>query len=112
MFSGYFKKKQQADQVSSDSYQQQDASTSPVTSPLTQGLVSPPVKKEADDIEYLFIEDNPFIKAPRPTGSFGPLPMRTNSDKLLYGTGISSTLTYPRRIIYDGTSKRRSIRVL
>ena len=45
-------------------------------------------KHDDDEVEYLFIEENPFgLKAERPVGSFGPLPMRTNSDKLLYGTG-------------------------
>ncbi|KAJ3092360.1 Mitochondrial import inner membrane translocase subunit tim23 [Quaeritorhiza haematococci] len=46
-------------------------------------------KDEEDDaIEYLFIDENPFMKPQeRPAGSFGPLPMRTQSDKLLYGTG-------------------------
>lgn len=44
--------------------------------------------EKQDEIEYLFIEENPFgIKEERPKGSFGPLPMRTNSDKLLYGVG-------------------------
>lgn len=41
-----------------------------------------------DDIEYLTIEDNPFMKPQsRPIGSFGPLPMRNTSDRLQYGTG-------------------------
>ena len=42
-------------------------------------------------VDYMFIDDVPFgtTPAPHPTGSFGPLPMRTNSDKLLYGTGTA-----------------------
>jgi hypothetical protein len=41
-----------------------------------------------DDVEYMFIRENPLAAAEeKPTGSFGPLPMRTNSDKLQYGTG-------------------------
>jgi import inner membrane translocase subunit TIM23 len=78
MFSSFFNKKQD----------KQDHSYPPVSSPLLQDLAAPKPKKVTEEIEYLFIEDNPFVKAPRPTGSFGPLPMRTNSDKLLYGTGL------------------------
>ncbi len=47
-----------------------------------------PVFQEEDQVEYLFIQDNPFgLEQERPTGSFGPFPMRSNSDKLSYGTG-------------------------
>ncbi|KAJ3014388.1 UNVERIFIED_CONTAM: Mitochondrial import inner membrane translocase subunit tim23 [Siphonaria sp. JEL0065] len=52
-----------------------------------------PITKD-NGIEYLFINENP-MGAPsatpkeRLTGSFGPLPMRTNYDKMLYGTGAA-----------------------
>ncbi|RKO90260.1 Tim17/Tim22/Tim23/Pmp24 family-domain-containing protein [Blyttiomyces helicus] len=43
-----------------------------------------------DEVELLYISENPmFANAHRPTGTFGPLPMRTNSDKLLYGCGTA-----------------------
>ncbi|KAI9100539.1 hypothetical protein DFS34DRAFT_614914 [Phlyctochytrium arcticum] len=44
-----------------------------------------------DEVELLYLSDNPLglpTTAP-PTGTFGPLPMRTNYDKLLYGTGTA-----------------------
>ncbi|KAJ3023574.1 Mitochondrial import inner membrane translocase subunit tim23 [Thoreauomyces humboldtii] len=44
-----------------------------------------------DEVELLYLADNPFGMpgtAP-PTGTFGPLPMRTNYDKLLYGVGTA-----------------------
>eukprot|EP00842_Homolaphlyctis_polyrhiza_P005198 jgi/Hompol1/567/HPOL_002550-RA len=41
-------------------------------------------------IEILYVNENPLsAPAVRPTGTFGPLPMRTNTDKLLYGTGLA-----------------------
>ena len=50
------------------------------------GSIAAPKKDE--EIEYLFIRENPFLPVPEvKTGTFGPLPMRTNSDKLQYGTG-------------------------
>ncbi|KND03196.1 protein transporter TIM23 [Spizellomyces punctatus DAOM BR117] len=44
-----------------------------------------------DDVELLYLADNPFGLPPteRQTGTFGPLPMRTNYDKLLYGVGTA-----------------------
>ncbi|KAJ3293937.1 Mitochondrial import inner membrane translocase subunit tim23 [Borealophlyctis nickersoniae] len=44
-----------------------------------------------DDVELLYIADNPFAlqSEHRPTGTFGPLPMRTGFDKLLYGCGTA-----------------------
>ncbi|KAJ3278297.1 mitochondrial import inner membrane translocase, subunit timm23 [Blyttiomyces sp. JEL0837] len=64
---------------------------------------APPVKAlaklypldESDRMELLHIAD-PHAMGQKPKemyrGSFGPLPMRTNYDKLLYGTGISYCL--------------------
>jgi hypothetical protein len=50
------------------------------------------------DIEYVYLDENPFMSKnePRPMGNFGPFPMRTNYDKLLYGSGIAyiSGLSY------------------
>ncbi|KAL2916307.1 Mitochondrial import inner membrane translocase subunit tim23 [Polyrhizophydium stewartii] len=43
----------------------------------------------APQVEMLVIAQNPFKEEPVYTGSFGPFPMRTGSDKLLYGTGIA-----------------------
>lgn len=75
MFGKFFEKEQQ----------QHAPEQKPLESSLLKDLKLPQQKEE---IEYLFIEEHPFgKKTPRPTGSFGPLPMRTNSDKLLYGTG-------------------------
>ncbi|KAI8905716.1 hypothetical protein PhCBS80983_g02610 [Powellomyces hirtus] len=44
-----------------------------------------------DDVELLYLSDNPFgLQGNQPpTGTFGPLPMRTNYDKLLYGVGTA-----------------------
>ncbi|KAJ1568583.1 Mitochondrial import inner membrane translocase subunit tim23, partial [Nowakowskiella sp. JEL0078] len=39
-------------------------------------------------IEYLTIEENPFMQEAKNTGSFGPFPMRNDTDKMMYGTGI------------------------
>ncbi|KAJ3169664.1 mitochondrial import inner membrane translocase, subunit timm23 [Geranomyces variabilis] len=50
-----------------------------------------PALPSHDDVELLYLSDNPFGlpgQAP-PTGTFGPLPMRTKSDKLLYGVGTA-----------------------
>ncbi|KAJ3145577.1 Mitochondrial import inner membrane translocase subunit tim23 [Geranomyces michiganensis] len=50
-----------------------------------------PALPSVDDVELLYLSDNPFGlpgQAP-PTGTFGPLPMRTKSDKLLYGVGTA-----------------------
>ncbi|KAI9356541.1 hypothetical protein DFJ73DRAFT_823018 [Zopfochytrium polystomum] len=54
-----------------------------------------PLPAEDRGIQYLFINDNPMIPASQRViarGSFGPLPMRTNYDKLLYGTGVAYVL--------------------
>lgn len=52
-----------------------------------------------DQIELLFIDEHPFIKQKeRPQGSFGILPMRTGTDKLLYGTGVA----YMSGLAYGG----------
>ncbi|RKP02714.1 hypothetical protein CXG81DRAFT_17682 [Caulochytrium protostelioides] len=52
--------------------------------------------KNADAVEYLFIDEQPLFPGqqapPKPTGSWGPLPMRTGYDKLLYGTGTAYLL--------------------
>ncbi|KAI9017503.1 hypothetical protein BC832DRAFT_527197 [Gaertneriomyces semiglobifer] len=46
-----------------------------------------------EDVEFLYISDSPLglptSDASRPKGTFGPLPMRTNYDKLLYGVGTA-----------------------
>ncbi|KAI8842757.1 Tim17/Tim22/Tim23/Pmp24 family-domain-containing protein [Chytriomyces cf. hyalinus JEL632] len=49
---------------------------------------------ENNPSQLLFINDNPMgvpgvQQKERLSGSFGPLPMRTNYDKLLYGTGAA-----------------------
>jgi hypothetical protein len=53
---------------------------------------------DSEEIEYVYLDEHPFMPRtePRPTGSFGPFPMRTNYDKLLYGSGIAyiSGLSY------------------
>ena len=60
------------------------------------------IPKKEDDIEYLFIRENPFLPVPEvKTGTFGPLPMRTNSDKLQYGTGSMYLSGLPRRLDLD-----------
>lgn len=52
-----------------------------------------PARPDERNLEYLYIDDPmPFPTAQpvaRPTGSWGPLPMRTDGDKLLYGTGAA-----------------------
>jgi import inner membrane translocase subunit TIM23 len=51
-------------------------------------ISEPLINNQDEDIEYLYIDENPFMKVTdRPTGSFGPLPMRTVYDKICYGTG-------------------------
>lgn len=56
--------------------------------------VLPPTEK--DNLEYLYIDEQlPFPSnkpVEHPTGSWGPLPMRTDSDKMLYGTGTAYML--------------------
>ncbi|KAJ3151170.1 Mitochondrial import inner membrane translocase subunit tim23 [Geranomyces michiganensis] len=44
-----------------------------------------------DEVELLYLSDNPFGLPGQepPTGTFGPLPMRTKFDKLLYGVGTA-----------------------
>ncbi|KAI9000278.1 Tim17/Tim22/Tim23/Pmp24 family-domain-containing protein [Gaertneriomyces semiglobifer] len=60
---------------------------------LQKKLVPLPPVPEDEQVELLYITDAllplPTQNAPRPTGSFGPLPMRTNYDKLLYGVGTA-----------------------
>ncbi|KAI8819218.1 Tim17/Tim22/Tim23/Pmp24 family-domain-containing protein [Fimicolochytrium jonesii] len=52
-----------------------------------------------DDVEILYLSDNPFGLAHKPpTGTFGPLPMRTGYDKLLYGVGTA----YVGGLVYGG----------
>ncbi|KAJ3120689.1 Mitochondrial import inner membrane translocase subunit tim23 [Nowakowskiella sp. JEL0407] len=43
-------------------------------------------------VEYLTIEENPFMPEIKLAGSFGPFPMRNDSDKCLYGTGMGYLL--------------------
>ena len=45
----------------------------------------------APEIEYVYLDEHPFAQKPaaRAEGSFGPLPMRTGYDKLLYGCGTA-----------------------
>lgn len=46
-------------------------------STMLNGFTPPATASNDDAIEYLFIDDNPFgLKTPKPTGSFGPFPMR------------------------------------
>ncbi|KAJ3071178.1 Mitochondrial import inner membrane translocase subunit tim23 [Podochytrium sp. JEL0797] len=80
----------------SDSESTRAQTTSPamsVSSLTLPGAYLHPITAQSP-IEYLFINENP-MGAPqgkpkeRLTGSFGPLPMRTNYDKLLYGTGAA-----------------------
>lgn len=54
------------------------------------------IQKDANTgLDYFFVDDQAAGMAPlttpvaHPTGSLGPLPMRTNSDKFLYGTGAA-----------------------
>jgi hypothetical protein len=66
----------------------QDHSTPPAPRPEVAALAAFP---KDDEIEYLYLNENPFAVQPaeRPTGTFGPLPMRTGYDKLLYGCGAA-----------------------
>ncbi|KAJ3288290.1 hypothetical protein BCR33DRAFT_763566 [Rhizoclosmatium globosum] len=80
----------QVTSVSSASTPSPLMSVSSITLP---GAYLHPITKD-NGIEYLFINENPMgVPAGKPkermTGSFGPLPMRTNYDKLLYGTGAA-----------------------
>lgn len=58
----------------------------PVTvASMLSGMSAPStVELPDEEIEYLTIKDNPYAKAsePKPTGSFGVLPMRDTSDRL------------------------------
>ncbi|KAI9201793.1 Tim17/Tim22/Tim23/Pmp24 family-domain-containing protein [Polychytrium aggregatum] len=66
---------------------------------LDQSKVLPPAPQ--DEIEYLFIQDNPMIPSTdKPTGTFGPLPMRTWSDKVCYGTGSAYLLGLSSGSVY------------
>ncbi|KAI9028633.1 Tim17/Tim22/Tim23/Pmp24 family-domain-containing protein [Hyaloraphidium curvatum] len=62
--------------------------------PSTYRPVLPP--QNNDNLEYLYVDDAlPFpTNAPvhHPSGSWGPLPMRTDGDKMLYGTGTAYML--------------------
>lgn len=45
-----------------------------------------------DEIEMVFIQDNPMARMKdedRPRGSFWFVPMRTTGDKIWYGTGVA-----------------------
>lgn len=88
LFSGKFNKGESGNeqQPISPEYDQNNPET---INSLIQGYQQPQQPKQQNsDVEYLFIEENPFaLKTERPTGSFGPFPMRNNSDKLCYGTG-------------------------
>jgi hypothetical protein len=51
-----------------------------------------PISPEDSTVKLLFImdpNDMPGMNKDRPLGSFGPLPMRTGYDKLMYGTGAA-----------------------
>ncbi|KAJ3047153.1 Mitochondrial import inner membrane translocase subunit tim23 [Rhizophlyctis rosea] len=74
--------------------------TSALNSPVTiqsalAGLNTADTQKfnpqQFDDVELLYIIDNPLgiQNQAKPTGTFGPLPMRTGFDKLLYGCGTA-----------------------
>ncbi|KAL3895045.1 MAG: hypothetical protein SGCHY_004929, partial [Lobulomycetales sp.] len=79
-------------QMFSSFFNKAGAGQPPAAAPVATPDRSMSIPETTEEIEYIFIQDNPFAAvdadAPRPTGSFGPLPMRTNSDKLLYGTGL------------------------
>jgi hypothetical protein len=66
----------------------QDLSSPSTPHPEVTALAAFP---KDDEIEYLYLNENPFATQPaeRPTGTFGPLPMRTGYDKLLYGCGAA-----------------------
>ncbi|KAJ1553915.1 Mitochondrial import inner membrane translocase subunit tim23 [Cladochytrium tenue] len=75
--------------------------------PSTESLLSQlhPLPDDDKGIQYLFINDNPLapavpgVKKQIPKGRFGPIPMRSNYDKLLYGTGIA----YVSGLVAGGT---------
>lgn len=48
-------------------------------------------KNEDEEVELLYLVDNPYGLQPKDnaTGHFGPLPMRTNYDKMFYGCGAA-----------------------
>ncbi|KAJ1332690.1 hypothetical protein BSLG_008319 [Batrachochytrium salamandrivorans] len=74
-------------------FSQHSDSQAPIASTIKHGQVSSTTSATPADepIELIFIDESPHMKrtAPRPLGSFGPIPMRTGYDKLLYGTGVS-----------------------
>ncbi|KAJ3038733.1 Mitochondrial import inner membrane translocase subunit tim23 [Rhizophlyctis rosea] len=109
---------QPADSSSASSSTAPTDSTSIPTSPLAESTTSTPLSSSSisspvtvdslladlnsadtqklnpqqfDDVELLYIIDNPLglQNQHRPTGTFGPLPMRTGFDKLLYGCGTA-----------------------
>ncbi|KAI9335461.1 hypothetical protein BDR26DRAFT_839308 [Obelidium mucronatum] len=102
MFSFGKQQQQQSSTVQSEFVDDATPSAPQVTSASSNSSVSVytlpgaylhPITKD-NGIEYLFINDNPMgAPAAKPkerlTGSFGPLPMRTNYDKMLYGTGAA-----------------------
>lgn len=53
-----------------------------------------PQQPDQSNLEYLYVDDGmlpPQLQqnTHRPSGSWGPLPMRTDGDKMLYGTGAA-----------------------
>ncbi|KAJ3415703.1 Mitochondrial import inner membrane translocase subunit tim23 [Chytridiales sp. JEL 0842] len=82
------------------SFSSTDSSSTPTTvSSLVSAATSPrvtlqlhPVPAEDQEIEYLFINSHPLGPKDVPVGSFGPIPMRTGTDKLCYGTGAAYML--------------------
>jgi hypothetical protein len=80
-----------------------DVTVSPVFGGLEfdKKTMKPRVAADAD-LEYIYLDDQhpPGVPLPpgvpampeRPSGSWGPLPMRTDSDKMLYGTGAAYIL--------------------
>lgn len=69
---------------------EEEITVSSMLSKSPKSSIAQPSMKDLpeEEIEYLTIKDNPYSKNEiKPTGSFGVLPMRNNSDKLQYGTG-------------------------
>jgi hypothetical protein len=64
------------------------ATSSPLFTPQIK-LALHPIAPEEKKVEYLFINQHPLAPKEKPTGKFGPIPMRDGTDKLLYGTGIA-----------------------
>ncbi|TPX31084.1 hypothetical protein SmJEL517_g05505 [Synchytrium microbalum] len=104
-FGGSSKKQETAPEPAATPIQHTNASTTSTLPPeeTVQSMLSGmkfdpttlhPVAGAQGGVDYMFIDDVPFGQKapPHPTGSFGPLPMRTNSDKMLYGTGTAYLL--------------------